>query len=78
MMMMMIWIIEEGGRKVDVWYIVTRQSINTMQGLEVVEKRVRTVLEIRALSGTCYHKITLCTAEDVNIEEMFCLCLSQG
>ena len=26
---------------------------------------------------TCYHKVAFCTAEDVDIEEMLCLCLSQ-
>ena len=39
--------------------------------------RVKGILEKVVVLYTCYHEITFGTAEDINIEEMLCLGLSQ-
>jgi hypothetical protein len=65
------------GRGTEGGCVVHRNAAKYKHNAGPGRKRVRTVFETRTLP-TCYHKIMIafCTAEDVNIEEILCLCLS--
>jgi hypothetical protein len=63
------------GRGTEGGCVVHRNAAKYKHNAGPGRKRVRTVFETRTLP-TCYHKIAFCTAEDVNIEEILCLCLS--